>query len=46
VEVDIVGEWARLEGKGHTMGDHFLVEVLGAKWVENMCERASKLSIE
>ena len=31
MEVDIVGEWAGLEGKGHTLEDHFLVEVWGAK---------------
>jgi len=31
VKVDIVGEGAGLEGKGHTLEDHFLVEVWGAK---------------
>ena len=31
VEVDIVGEGAGLEGKGHTLEDHFLVEVWDAK---------------
>ena len=31
VEVDIVGEWAGLEGKGHTLEDHFLVKVWGVK---------------
>jgi len=31
VEVDIVGEGVGLEGKGHTLKDHFLVEVWGTK---------------
>jgi len=31
VEVDIVDEGARFEGKGHTLEDHFLVKVWGTK---------------
>ena len=31
VEVDIVGKGVGLEGKGHTLEDHFLVEVWGTK---------------
>ena len=31
VEVDIIGEGVGLEGEGHTLEDHFLVEVWGSK---------------
>jgi len=45
VEVDIISEWSVFEGESHTLQDHFLREVGGAKgsFAETIYEGAQRL---
>ena len=45
MEVDIISEWSVFEGESHTLQDHFLREVGGAKgsFAETIYEGAQRL---